>query len=94
MHPDAIKANKRAAIEAAMRRRMLETDPWTYAELSAVAIRAGGNERDADKFMQKWRRRGWATFVRMDGRVWWSPTDEGRVKNTPLFAGAAPEEGG
>lgn len=83
--PEVEKANLRIVVERAMVRRMLETDPWTYAELGAVATRAGGNERDADRFMQKWRRKGWATFVRMDGRVWWSPTEAGRIQNTPLF---------
>ena len=78
------KDNLRAAVEAAMRARMLAYEPWTYATLGVVATHAGGNERDADRYMQKWRRKGWATFERANGLVLWTATEAGRVANTPL----------
>jgi hypothetical protein len=69
----------RAAAEAAMKVRMLSGEPWTYGELGSVAIRAGGIERDADRYMQKWRRKGWASFWRDGRRTVWSVTDLGRT---------------
>lgn len=75
----------REKIEAAMRRRMLNGLPWVYCELAGIAKREGGSERDADRYMQKWRRKGWATFVRRGNLVLWSVTETGRTQNAPLF---------
>lgn len=85
IHPSVAAANHRAALEAAMRRRMLEPEPWTRAELTAVATMAGGNERDADRYVQKFRRKGWATFQRKDGKILWRLTAVGRPQCTTLF---------
>ena len=67
------------AIREAMVRRALEPDQWTYAEMSRVAERAGGNERNADKFNQTLRRENHATPYRDGKRVFWALTAAGRA---------------
>ena len=84
--------DRRAAIERALRQRMMSGEPWTAGTLSAVAERMDGTFRDADRYLQMWRRKGWAEF-RRDGRnVIWTVTDAGRTYNTPLSTGKAEEE--
>ena len=70
------------AVREAMVRRALEPDQWTYAEMSRVAERAGGNERNADKFNQTLRRENHATPYRDGKRVFWTLTAAGRAALT------------
>lgn len=66
-------------IDTAMTNRALTGRSWTYAEMAGVARRAGGSERDANRFNQRWRKRGWAKFARVNNSVWWDVTDAGKA---------------
>lgn len=75
------------AVEAAMIARALHPDPYTYSEMAAIEMRQDGaharpkhkHGREADKIMQRWRRKGLATFARIGRETLWSLTDAGRA---------------
>ncbi|WP_221953045.1 hypothetical protein [Rhizobium laguerreae] len=63
-------------------RRMGSGEPFTYGGLCALPSLK--NERDADKRIQQWRRRGWISFERTGGKVLWSLTSDGKAATTTL----------
>lgn len=68
---------------AALTKRMLSGEPFTYSELVALNNRHGGREDDdrlADKTIQKWRRAGRISYVRLGRATYWSLTDLGRLE--------------
>lgn len=56
-------------------RRILSGWPFTYARLSALV----GDERLADRVIQKWRRDGLIEYRREGRATIWSLTDAGRA---------------
>ncbi|MFG1417227.1 hypothetical protein V5F38_05360 [Xanthobacter sp. V0B-10] len=78
------------AVETAMIARALQAEPYTYGEMSEIEMRQDGahdrptykHGREADKIMQRWRRKGWATFSRVGRDTMWSLTDAGRAAIT------------
>lgn len=65
-----------------MDKRMGSGRPFTYRDLCAMP--STKNERDADKRIQQWRRRGWISFERKDGKVLWSLTPGGESATITL----------
>lgn len=79
--------NFSAAVEAAMIARAVQGEPYSYGEMSGIEMRQDGARerskhkwgREADKIMQRWRRNGWATYIRIGRDTVWSLTDAGRA---------------
>jgi hypothetical protein len=63
-------------------KRMGSGKPFTYGGLCALP--SVKNERDADKRIQQWRRRGWISFERTGGKVLWSLTPDGEAATATL----------
>lgn len=73
-----------ATIISAIEARMRNGEPFTYADLRAARHGLGrgeGDDRLADKTIQKWRRAGWISFVRIGKLTLWALTEEGRRAN-------------
>lgn len=68
-------ANYKAAIET----RMSNGEPFTFLDLSALSHDHGYDWREADRAIQRWRKRGWIGFVRKGRNCIWSLTDAGRA---------------
>lgn len=52
-------------------------EPFTYGEL-CERFNDGKMCREADKTLQKWRKKGWLTVTRVGRRHLWRTTDKGR----------------
>lgn len=62
-------------------RRMASGEPFTYGALAAGGL---DKHRAADKQIQKWRRNGWISFTRENGRVVWRLTEAGTAATSDL----------
>jgi hypothetical protein len=60
-------------------RRMVSGEPFTYGELCRLPGLGRDDDRLADKTIQRWRRKGWISFIRFDRSPLWSLTDAGRT---------------
>lgn len=77
----------RDEIIAAIEARMGDGRAFSFADLSEIARRLAGwgdlpdgkpTWRLADNAIQRWRKRGWISFVRFGRETVWSLTDAGR----------------
>lgn len=55
--------------------RIFSGEPFTFNELSRIAP---GAYREADRLIQKHRKKGFISFVRIGRDVFWSLTDAGK----------------
>jgi transcription initiation factor TFIIIB Brf1 subunit/transcription initiation factor TFIIB len=63
-----------------LERRLLSGEPFTYGEMCAYARRLGLDEehhRAVDKTIQRFRKRGWISFVRVGRSPLWTATAVG-----------------
>lgn len=65
-------ATNKAAIISALDARAREADPFTFLDMSRIAQRAGGTWNDADRYIQRRRKRGEITFVRVGRDCLWT----------------------
>jgi hypothetical protein len=60
---------------------ILSGEPFTYGGLCALTENNDA-AREADKLIQKWRRKGWIAFTREGRSVVWRLTKEGKKLQT------------
>lgn len=72
--------------QAAVERRMRSGEPFTFGELCTQFARHSSgfsDDREIDKTIQRWRRKGWISFVRIGRAPLWSLTEAGRADHIP-----------
>lgn len=57
--------------------RMLSGEPFTFMHLHSLSGYQGDTYRVADRALQKWRKKGWISFVRKGHTPVWSLTGVG-----------------
>lgn len=58
--------------------RMANGEPFRFRDLHSLANSMGADWRIADRAIQRWRKRGWISFVRVGRDSIWSLTEAGR----------------
>lgn len=81
--PAAPQTDALAEAEAIIVRRMQTGEPWTYAQMCALTYEHDKSGRIADRFHQRLRRDGLATFARKGNLSLWSLTNAGRAAFIP-----------
>lgn len=71
----SLQAAAREPIIAEIERRIFSGEPFTFHEVSRIAP---GAYREADRLIQKHRKRGFISFVRFGRDTTWSLTDAGK----------------
>ncbi len=61
-------------------RRMATGEPFTFGELYRTVKWNGNGYREADRCIQRWRKKGWISFTRKGRDCVWSLTENGRVE--------------
>lgn len=63
--------------------RMMSGEPFTFMHLHSLSGYKSDTYRLADRTIQKWRRKGWISFVRKGHTPIWSLTELGKTEARP-----------
>lgn len=78
-----IDERNKAKATAAIKKRMITGEAFTYAGLCGISTAQGGDEgkdRNADRAIQRWRKKGWIEFTREGRLVVWKLTEKGAAE--------------